>query len=196
MFIQFSKTLYSSMDALLSMVFVLPFLFLGGMLYFWKYYLKRNIMVILFALYLSFLLSMIGMPTIFGRSFHTVYFGLNYLGNLLLFLPIGIFLPVIWKRYFSLPKTVLTGLVIALYTVVSGLFSFYGLASTDILCLISDVLGVLIGYFLSGYLVKALEFDWPVPENNRYYQFEPVLILEIVFWAKFFITPLIFGFIL
>ncbi len=68
------------------------------------------------------------------------YFLINFLGNVLLFAPFGVFFPVLWK--FSGAKTLLFGFGISLFIETAQLFLPRG---TDVDDLILNTLGVALG---------------------------------------------------
>ena len=76
----------------------------------------------------------------------------NELLNILLFVPLGIFLPVIWSQdLFTLKRTVVFGLGLSFLIEVSQLFTF---RLTDIDDIITNVLGTALGYYLLADLKK------------------------------------------
>ena len=79
----------------------------------------------------------------------------NLLGNLLIFLPLGTYLPIIWKKCRSLSATLLVSL-----TVLIGieLLQFLTLLGTlDIDDLILNMCGILLGYILWKCIKKPLK---------------------------------------
>ena len=65
--------------------------------------------------------------------------------NVLLFMPLGIFLPLLYKRYDRISKVALTGFFISLSVEIAQMFG-YGL--TDINDLITNTAGACLGYWL------------------------------------------------
>jgi glycopeptide antibiotics resistance protein len=75
----------------------------------------------------------------------------NLLGNLVLLLPLGVFLPMLWSKFRYFKKTVLVGVTVSLsIELVQLALSFLGLSGriADIDDLILNSIGVLIGYFI------------------------------------------------
>lgn len=70
----------------------------------------------------------------------------NLAGNIIMFIPLGFFLPVNWKSFHFFPKTILvtTGIICA----VEMIQHLTALGSMDIDDLILNMLGVLLGYLL------------------------------------------------
>ena len=73
------------------------------------------------------------------------YFIINFLGNIIIFIPIGFFIPLLWHKMRSLGKTVLCGFIISLFI---ELIQFPLYRGTDIDDLWLNTLGVLVGYFV------------------------------------------------
>lgn len=75
----------------------------------------------------------------------------NLLGNLVLLLPLAVFLPMLWTKFRYFKKNILVGVTVSLtIELIQLLFSFLGLSGriTDIDDLILNSIGVLIGYFI------------------------------------------------
>ena len=68
---------------------------------------------------------------------------LNITGNILLFSPIGFFVPLFWARWRSFKKVLLLGLTVTLFIEITQLFIG---RSTDIDDVILNTVGVLLGY--------------------------------------------------
>lgn len=68
---------------------------------------------------------------------------LNLSANLLLFCPLGFFLPALWAKYISFLKTVLTGLSII---VLVEMIQFFIGRSADIDDVLLNVVGIMFGY--------------------------------------------------
>ena len=87
----------------------------------------------------------------FSFAFKTKLLLRNLLGNLVLLLPLAVFLPMLWTKFRYIKKTILVGVTVSLtIELIQLLFSFLGLSGriTDIDDLILNSIGVLIGYFI------------------------------------------------
>ena len=73
-----------------------------------------------------------------------LYFAINFIGNICLFVPIGFCVPLLWNKS-SLPKTLLAGFLISLFIELCQLPQARG---TDIDDLWINTLGAMIGYLL------------------------------------------------
>lgn len=69
--------------------------------------------------------------------------------NILLFVPFGFFLPMLWSKFRSNKSTVLMGLITSCIVEVSQIFTF---RTTDINDLITNTVGTIIGYYIAQYL--------------------------------------------
>ena len=75
------------------------------------------------------------------------YFLINFVGNIVMFIPFGLFIPFLWKT--SGKRTVFIGFCVSLFIESCQLFLTRG---TDIDDLMLNTVGVLIGVFLYGFL--------------------------------------------
>lgn len=113
----------------------------------------------IFAYFLVTIFSITGIPSIsqllegpdLSEKINLIpfrYFKTNptmYYQNILLFMPIGFFLPLLWNSFRRIDKTVLIGFSISLFIEISQLFNF---RATDLDDLIMNTLGTLLGYLL------------------------------------------------
>lgn len=80
---------------------------------------------------------------------HIHYFLINFLGNIILFIPFGLLIPLLWKT--SMKKTLLIGLCFSLFIEICQLFLARG---TDVDDLILNTAGVLSGVLIYKFLQK------------------------------------------
>ena len=78
--------------------------------------------------------------------------------NVVLFVPLGFFLPLLYKKYYHVKTVVLTGFLFSLSV---EIFQMFGWGSTDINDLITNTAGVCVGYWVYYLLSKVL------PDNFR-----------------------------
>ncbi len=81
------------------------------------------------------------------------YLGTNILGNILLFTPLGFFLPLLWNKFKKFSKVILAGVLVSLLIECSQLFLCRG---TDIDDLILNTLGTMLGYLFFVIFRKLL----------------------------------------
>lgn len=73
---------------------------------------------------------------------------LNLSANIIMFIPMGFFLPILWKKLEKLSSCTLTGVMIILAVEIVQLFSLLG--SFDIDDVILNCIGIIIGFFLQN----------------------------------------------
>lgn len=177
------------MEAAAASLFLIPFLLRRGT---HKENRTFTILQILFTVYLSAVYAVAGLPCIFYIRFrphlNTIPFLYMFsdhttsLLNVLLFLPFGIFLPVLWTTFRSLFRTVLCGLLLSAAIEFLQIFTY---RATDVNDLITNTLGTLLGYFIGMIIVKT----FPKPASCSTISTFSSLLLA-VFCVMFFIQPL------
>lgn len=90
--------------------------------------------------------------------------------NIVLFVPFGFFLPLLYKKYYHIKTVVLTGFLFSLSVEIVQMF---GWGSTDINDLITNTVGACLGYFVYYLLSKALP-------NNMRKQFQSTSINDML----------------
>jgi glycopeptide antibiotics resistance protein len=142
------------------------FVFLGVVLYF--LYLKKSgkkqtlfhiVTVVLFSYYIIGVLTMTGIhdfdsfaPRIVLIPFVDMIKGpIDTVLNVILFLPLGFFISLLYKRYNRVSKVVLTGFLLSLSI---ELIQMFGMGATDINDLITNTFGALLGYGIYKLLSK------------------------------------------
>lgn len=110
---------------------------------------------VLYGCYILAVLSAAGTPSVCGLTpdFSVVLLPFadlsssltQYVLNLILFVPLGLLLPLLWSRYRSLKKVILTGFLFSFLIEWSQLFCF---RTTDINDLLMNTAGAAAGYLL------------------------------------------------
>lgn len=143
----------------------------------------------LFCLYLDLLSSVTGLPILYDMVFlsegyiniipfsHTVN-GVGYVLNVLLFVPLGILVPLAWEKYRGLKQTVMIGFAFSLFVEVVQLFNY---RISDIDDLIMNGLGTGLGY--GFYLLLAKRFK---PLSCSPF-FTPQIYFFAIFLGRFFL---------
>ena len=105
--------------------------------------------------------------------------------NVLLFVPLGLFLPLLWDSCQSLRRTLLFALCVTLFIELSQLFT---LRATDINDILTNLAGAAIGYFLAKHAAKVLPAA--ASPNGK----EPILLCTITAAVFFFAQPFVSAF--
>ncbi len=137
--------------------------------------------IMLFALYLLAVCSVVGIPSI--KYIH-LDFSLNLLPlldivdnppgyikntilNIILFVPLGIFLPAVWPQYRSLRQIATAGFGFSLSIELLQLFSW---RLTDVDDLLTNTLGAVLGFYLFSWLyfvVKKQQFTETAQDGSK-----------------------------
>lgn len=150
---------------------------------------------ILFGFYFAAVLALVGfpsMPSTTARMSRCISSPLrlpcrfqNACLNVLLFVPLGLFLPLLWDSCQSLRRTLLFALCVTLFIELSQLFT---LRATDINDILTNLAGAAIGYFLAKHAAKVLPAA--ASPNGK----EPILLCTITAAVFFFAQPFVSAF--
>lgn len=185
-----------------SIVFIVPAMLILQYVIFRQHSFNKFILVLIFAFYSISVFSVVGIPTVYtvriDLSFNLVplidivnsplEYIKNTILNIILFIPMGFLLPVIWREFRSIKKVIFMGLAVSLMIEVLQIFTF---RLTDIDDLITNTLGTALGY----YIAKVFSFKLPlkiyINDKNITVKYEPIVILAITFLIGFFLKPLV-----
>ena len=171
---------------------LIPILFLYQILIFHN--IKKTAAYIIFILYLTAMCLLVGFPSVTGikigwsYNFIPLYGMLNditnsYL-NVLLFIPLGIFVPCLWPEYRSMMKIVGLGLTTSLGIEILQIFTF---RATDINDVITNVAGTMIGYSIGRLIINRFpQLNWLGCKERELY-----LLYATVGVVMFFSQPFI-----
>lgn len=153
---------------------------------------KRKIVVIFMFLYLSAMMSVVGMPGIkhllidmncnFIPLKDIFSSPMGYILNIILFIPLGFFLPILYKKYRNFKEVTRLGFLISLFIEIMQLFSH---RATDIDDLITNTFGTIIGYLIFKIFIKN-KVD--IKKESKY---ELPIIMGTAFATMFLIRPFI-----
>lgn len=160
--------------------------------------LKTTCAYTLFAVYLAGIYAVVGLPTAayirLEPNLNLIPFiGMlispeNTILNVLLFLPLGLFLPLLWKPFRHPGRCVVFGTMLSLTIELLQIFTF---RATDIDDVITNALGTLIGWFFMSVLFKVRP---ALRCSNR--TSDLVIILGSVCFVMFFLHPYMSTFLL
>lgn len=187
---------FSSLAVLLLVMILMQF-------FFFKYSdMKRKVLVILFAIYLSAVFSAVGIPSIYSIKFDLslnlipiidiVNSPMEYIENtvlnIVLFVPFGFLLPTLWKDFVSIKRTTFAGFFFSLFI---EIFQIATYRTTDIDDLITNTVGTLVGYCIFKVLCKKPIFVKIISNDDFYRKTELSIIFIIVFLIMSVIQPLL-----
>lgn len=172
---------------------LIPLLLLSQRFFFHSW--RRTALYLVLGSYLIAVLCFVGFPNIRFLSFDVnlnliPFVGMmdsiqNTLLNVLLFLPLGFFLPLLWKRYRRLPNTLVFTFFTTLFIELSQLLTY---RATDVDDLITNVVGGLCGYLLARAFTKDFikHIGAPNPESHL------VILCGSVLFVMFFLQPFLY----
>lgn len=177
------------LDAAISGILLVPlFLYMNR-----KYFhdLRRTAGYVIFGIYLSAMFAVVGLPDIryvrFDPHFNFIPFAYmfsdyeNSLLNVLLFMPLGFFLPLFCQRFRRMIPTVFFGFCISLFIEVLQIFTY---RATDINDLMTNTLGTFLGWCIAR---ASLHFLPPSVPGRRIK--EVYVVCGAAFAVMFFLHP-------
>lgn len=178
-------------DALLATILLLPiFLILGKTVFRSQ---SRTVCYFFLAVYLCEMYALVGLPNAYYIRFdtninlvpfrHLFSYLWNNLLNVLLFLPLGFFLPVLFRRYGKFRRTLLFGFTASLLIELLQLFTF---RATDVNDLMTNTLGTVIGWAVGKLFLLLFPTVLPGQRTKDLY-----IVLLTVFAVMFFLHPLL-----
>lgn len=157
---------FAMVEILPAAVFLVPLYWLLHKFYFHD--LPKTLFCFLFAFYLCAVYALVGLPNItyirFDPSGNLIPFrdmlkGLrSTLQNILLFVPLGMFLPLFGYGFRRMKNTVLFGLGMSLVIETAQIFTY---RATDVNDLITNTVGTLLGFFLGNILRRVIPLQLP-----------------------------------
>ena len=188
------RILFALVELAAAGVFLLPFFLLYG-----KFTAHSRMQIfcsILFGFYFAAVLALVGFPSILDHSPDVTLNLVPLAGipadfknaclNILLFIPLGLFLPLLWDSCHSFRRTLLFALCVTLGIELSQLFT---LRATDINDILTNLAGTAIGYFLAKHAAKVL------PAASSPKGKEPILFCIVTAAVFFFAQPFVSAFL-
>ena len=178
---------------------LIPILFLNHIFIFHN--IKKTAAYILFSLYLAAICFLVGFPNIAGMRIVLSHNFIPLRGmltditnsylNVLLFIPLGIFVPCLWPEYRSMMKTVGLGLMTSLGIEILQIFTF---RATDIHDVITNVAGTMIGYLIGKLIINRFpQLNWLGCKERELYLLY-VTVGVVMFFSQPFIQSVLGNF--
>ena len=178
---------------------LIPILFLYQIFIFHN--IKKTAAYIIFILYLTAMCLLVGFPNIAGMRIVLSHNFIPLRGmltditnsylNVLLFIPLGIFVPCLWPEYRSMMKTVGLGLMTSLGIEILQIFTF---RATDINDVITNVAGTMIGYLIGRLIIKRFpQLNWLGCKERELYLLY-VTVGVVMFFSQPFIQSVLGNF--
>ena len=178
---------------------LIPILFLYHIFIFHN--IKKTAAYILFSLYLAAICFLVGFPNIAGMRIVLSHNFIPLRGmltditnsylNVLLFIPLGIFVPCLWPEYRSMMKTVGLGLMTSLGIEILQIFTF---RATDINDVITNVAGTMIGYLIGKLIINRFpQLNWLDCKERELYLLY-VTVGVVMFFSQPFIQSVLGNF--
>lgn len=122
----------------------------------------------------------------------------GFIANIIMFIPLGIILPSLFKSFDKFRSTLIFGFLLSLTIEISQLLNW---RATDINDLITNTLGAAIGYFVYKLIFKKLAEKIRINniiENNFLLKYSAMIFIVILFMSNFIFTAwlnkIIYGF--
>ena len=179
-------------DVFPAAIILFPILLLLDKMYFHNH--KKTFFYFIYSVYLASIYVVTGLPTI--TYFQTeLYFNLipfldmiydfkNVILNIILFIPLGIIMPLLWERFRNLKQIFLWSLGTTLTIEILQIFTY---RTTDINDIITNVTGATIGYCITKVILKK----FPNSLVNTAKTNDLYLLYSLTFIIMFFIQPII-----
>ena len=177
-------------EILISAVILIPFFGVLNKVRFHN--IKQSVLYFVFAVYLSAVYLFVGMPTLQFIRFELSLTLLPFLPmiadmkntvlNIFLFVPLGIMLPFLWKRYNRLTDTLIFGFGMSVSIEVLQILTY---RATDVNDIIANTLGVVFGYLIFCGTSQVVPSVSKLARNKN----EVYVIILAVFIVMFFIQP-------
>lgn len=146
--------IYSALiEIVAAAVFIIPIWCIYNKLCFHSW--KRTIIYMVLGFYFTAVLALVGFPNIASLK---IDFAVNIIPfldmvsdftnaclNILLFVPFGFFLPILWDKFRNIKNIALVGFIATSLIEISQIFTF---RTSDINDIITNTVGTIIGYFI------------------------------------------------
>ena len=177
-------------EILISMIILIPVFWVLNTIRFHN--IKKTALYFIFATYLSAVYLFVGMPTLqfmrFELSLTLIPFLpmivdlKNTILNIILFVPLGIMLPFLWKKYNTLKAALMFGFGMSLAIEILQILTY---RATDINDVIANTVGTVLGYFI--FRITSCVFPSVMKFARKKNEISVVALS--VFLVMFFVQP-------
>ena len=185
--------IYSTLiEIMAAAIFIIPIWSIYNKFFFHSW--KRTIIYIIFCFYFIAILVLVGFPSITSLridfTVNVIPFVdmvsdfVNACVNILLFVPLGFFLPTLWGKFRNIKGAALMGLIISFVIEISQILTF---RTTDVNDIITNTVGTIIGYFIARCMTS--NFTKRILSNSKSSDF--FVIGGTVGFIMFFLQPFI-----
>lgn len=181
-------------------VFLLPLFALYGK--FTSRSRKHILLYLIFGCYLVAVFALVGFPNVLDLHFDCTVNLIPFAGmtadfvntclNVLLFVPLGIFLPVLWKKYRTLKPMLLAAFCLTLLIEVSQLFTY---RITDINDILTNIFGAWLGYTAVKGLTGNFTQFLPIPAEEKDLPRLFAAVTLTIFFLQPFLSPFFWEFL-
>lgn len=157
---------------------------------------SHTVLMFLISLYFGSVYFITGLPTVLFIRFDPSFYLLPFIGigedirnsllNILLFLPIGLLLPLASAKYKNMRSIVLYGFSFSLFIELAQIFTY---RLTDINDLITNTLGAVLGFYLSKPIWKR--FRSSVSLHRSDIRFTILITIGVMFFLQPLLSSMI-----
>lgn len=194
------------LDVIPAVILIVPIILIAQRMLFNPMSIGRKLLMIIFGIYLSGVFLVVGIPSLttihIDLAFNLIpiidivsdpmAYIVNTLLNILLFMPLGFLMPVIWNGYRSMKKTVLFGFGLSVMIEMLQMFTF---RLTDIDDLIFNTIGAAAGYYIYilflKYRSKRAKVELTAASEALESRLELPIVFATVFLIMFLVRPVI-----
>lgn len=192
------RLFFASLETAAAAVFLIPIFFLLKRKMFHNR--KTTVVALFFSLYLCTVYAIAGLPNVLYIRFHPNfnfvpfrYFFSDHttLLNVLLFIPLGVFLPVLRVKFRRFLPTLLFGFLTSAFV---ELFQIFTLRATDINDLLTNTIGTAIGYVFGRVILKTYP-QLSLDETDNELKTIIIHALFVMFFLQPFLSRLLWNII-
>lgn len=159
---------------------------------------KRTIAYMVFGFYLTAVLALVGFPDIISLKINFTVNIIPFIDmvsdfsnaclNILLFVPFGFLLPILWENFRNVKRVAFMGLITTFFIEISQIFTF---RTTDINDIITNTVGTMIGYYIARRITGS--FTKRVLLNSKMSDFYVICssVGDIMFFFQPFVSSLL-----